>query len=102
MRVCLDDRQCPARGAGYECLADDARRMQCAEWRIGMDNAVCICGCAPEDHESLGEDGEQCDHEDHVCIRVCLAARTLFVAMRDRVKELEAESEKPSDTGGGE
>jgi len=96
MRVCLDDRQCPARGAGYECLADDARRMQCAEWRIGMDNAVCICGCAPEDHESLGEDGEQCAHESdgHVCLRVAPAIRDLFVEMRERAEKAERERDE--------
>ena len=52
--------------------------------RIQLDNAVCICGCPHEQHESLGEDGEQCEHEDHECIRVCPAARDLFVAARGR------------------
>jgi len=51
-----------------------------AEERIAEDNAVCICGCA--DHESLGEDGEQCDHEDHECVRVAPAVRDMFAAMR--------------------
>lgn len=37
--------------------------------RLSECNAECICGCPESEHESLGEDGEQCDHEDHECIR---------------------------------
>lgn len=94
VRVCLDDIPCSSRGSNYECDADDTNRLVCADRRIEMDNAVCICGCSPEDHKSHGEDGEQCDHEDHVCIRVCLAARTLFLEQRDRVKSLDAALEE--------
>lgn len=33
-------------------------------------NAVCLCGCPDSEHESYGEDGESCGHDDHECIRV--------------------------------
>ena len=36
-------------------------------------NAVCLCGCPDEEHESYGEDGESCGHDDHECIRVAPA-----------------------------
>lgn len=31
-------------------------------------NAVCCCGCLPEEHENYGEDGEACD-KGHECMR---------------------------------
>ncbi len=42
------------------------------------DNAVCLCGCLLSEHENNGEDGEQCDHEGHVCLRTCPAIRDLY------------------------
>lgn len=42
------------------------------------DNAVCLCGCPLSEHENNGEDGEQCDHEGHVCLRTCPAIRDLY------------------------
>ena len=33
-------------------------------------NAVCLCGCPESEHESYGEDGESCGHDDHECLRV--------------------------------
>jgi hypothetical protein len=52
------------------------------EERVDEDNAVCLCGCPASDHEQFGEDGEQCEHEDHVCQRVAPSVRDLFVEMR--------------------
>jgi hypothetical protein len=49
---------------------------------LNEDRAVCICGCAAEDHESLGEDGEQCEHEDHQCLRVCAGAADIVRDLR--------------------
>lgn len=40
---------------------------------LDLERAVCLCGCANSDHESYGEDGEACEHEDHECLRVCPA-----------------------------
>ena len=66
------------------------------ETRVAEDNAVCVCGCAHEDHESLGEDGEQCAHESdgHVCLRVAPAIRDLFVEMRERAEKAERERDE--------
>ena len=66
-------------------------RVKELEERVMDDNAVCVCGCPAHDHESLGEDGEQCKHEDHECIRVAVSIREMYVSMRARVAKLEAE-----------
>lgn len=67
-------------------LRDENRRLAAEIGRLreelAIDRAVCICGCPPEDHEDGGEDGEQCAHEDHECLRVCVAARDLYVVAR--------------------
>lgn len=46
--------------------------------RVEEDNAVCICGCPPEDHEDNGEGGESCSDPWHQCIRVCRTAAELY------------------------
>ena len=51
-------------------------------------NAVCVCGCEPKDHESLGEDGECCGHEDHECIRTSRSVAKIVADLRARVTEL--------------
>ena len=48
------------------------------------DRAVCICGCPPEAHESYGEEGEACEHDDHECLRVCVAVRNIVASLRAR------------------
>ncbi len=86
----LDGYKCPHFvGDTYECRAGDTKRLECAIKRIEIDNAVCICGCPANEHESQDEGSEQCGHEDHDCIRVCTAARTMYVAMRNKVAEVE-------------
>ncbi len=94
MRPCvLSDSVCAQRVRdSYECGASERQHLACAIKRIEEDNAVCLCGCPPEEHESQGEDGEQCAHEDHDCIRVCRAARNAFVAMRDRAGDAAADA----------
>lgn len=56
--------------------------------RVEEDNAVCLCGCPPDAHESLGEDGESCGHDDHECLRVAPAVATLFASLRARAQRL--------------
>jgi len=68
----------PANSGAVELV----KRITELEARVSEDNLVCLCGCPPEAHESLGEDGEQCDHEEHTCLRVAPAVRDLFVALR--------------------
>ncbi len=76
------DWWCPS----YEAALLDAYVALRAE--LMTDRAVCICGCPNETHESYGEDGEACEHEDHECLRVPVAVRDMFVALRARVVEL--------------
>lgn len=60
-------------------------------------NAVCLCGCPESEHESYGEDGESCGHDDHECIRV--APAVLEIVQRYRVALSDALAQKP---GGAE
>lgn len=55
----------PAPPAGAEVARLTALLREC--------NAVCLCGCPDSEHESYGEDGESCGHDDHECIRVAPA-----------------------------
>lgn len=50
--------------------------------RLAEDNAVCLCGCPLSEHEDNGEDGEQCEVEDHVCLRTYAAIMQIYVAQR--------------------
>ena len=59
-------------------------RITVLEGRVAEDSAVCICGCPASAHESLGEDGEQCENHYHDCMRVSPAVRALYVEMRER------------------
>lgn len=68
-------------------------RTEALQERIAMDNAVCICACPPEAHESYGEDGESCD-AGHECIRVCVAARQIVAKLEQAIDELDAQSER--------
>lgn len=45
-------------------------------------NAVCMCGCPPSAHESLGEDGESCGHDDHQCVRTSRTVLAELVRLR--------------------
>lgn len=44
-------------------------------------NAVCLCGCPAEAHESYGEDGEACG-KGHDCMRVPRSVATSTAALR--------------------
>ena len=48
-------------------------RLAAAYQVIDLDNAVCLCGCPLSEHEAVDEGAEQCEHEDHECIRVAPA-----------------------------
>ena len=63
----------------YQTTAD---RLTAAYQVIDLDNAVCLCGCPPDMHEDNGEDGEQCEHEDHECIRVAPAVLEIVGRLR--------------------
>lgn len=57
---------------------------------LAGDRAVCLCGCV--EHENYGEDGESCENEDHVCIRVALGVRqtaeaAVATARRDAIEQ---------------
>ncbi len=45
-------------------------------------NAVCACGCANDEHESYGEDGESCGHDDHECVRTSLVVSCMLRDLR--------------------
>ena len=91
MRSCvLDPHGCPYRVDGcYGCYAPTGKALECALQRIREDNAACICGCPLSEHENLGEDGEQCEHEDHECLRVSAAALQIVTRYHKRIAELE-------------
>jgi len=57
-------------------------------------NAVCLCGCPESEHESYGEDGESCGHDDHECIRV--APAVLEIVQRYRVALSDALRAQPA------
>lgn len=56
--------------------------LETANARIAGDNAVCLCGCPASEHEDNGEDGEQCEHEDHECLRVAPAVLEIVGRVR--------------------
>ena len=70
-------------------LRSQQARIKELEAERNADRAVCICGCPPSEHTSYGEDGECCEHDDHECIRVCVAARDITDGLRGRIKALE-------------
>jgi hypothetical protein len=73
-----DDRSDLA--AMYESAVD---RLTVAHEALDIDNAVCLCGCPLSDHEDVGpEDGEQCEHKDHECIRVAPAVLEIVGRVR--------------------
>jgi len=61
-------------------------RIAALEAEIGVDRAVCLCGCA--EHENYGEDGESCENERHVCIRVSRGVRSLYATLESQRDEL--------------
>ena len=65
-------------------LRSQQARIKELEAERNADRAVCICGCPPSEHTSYGEDGECCEHDDHECIRVCVAARDIAIGLRRR------------------
>ena len=67
----------------YRAELDSLRlALETANARIDLDNAVCLCGCPASEHEDNGEDGEQCEHEDHECIRVAPAVLEIVGRVR--------------------
>lgn len=63
-------------------LLDDANRVPELESLLRECNAVCLCGCPDSEHESYGEDGESCGHDDHECIRVAPAVLAYVERLR--------------------
>lgn len=47
-------------------------------------NAVCLCGCPASEHEAVDEGAEQCEHEDHECVRVAPAVLEIVGRPRPR------------------
>lgn len=72
-----------------------------AQAEILEDRAVCLCGCPPEQHELVGgDDGEQCEHEDHQCLRAAAGIVSMFADLRaqlataqQRIADLESHIE---------
>ncbi len=64
-----------------------ARALETAEAELAAERAVCLCGCPATEHENYGEDGEQCKHEDHVCLRVVRGV--LEVVQEERQRHVE-------------
>ncbi len=77
--------------------ADEIERLRLAlaeaHARIALDNAVCLCGCPASEHEDNGEDGEQCEHEDHECLRVAPAVLEIVGRVRLALAEATREAE---------
>lgn len=57
-------------------------------------NAVCVCGCLALDHESYGEDGEACEHDDHECFRTSKASYAVIHALRCKLATAEQERDR--------
>lgn len=65
-----------------------------AREELDIDRAVCLCSCPAGDHESYGEDGESCQDETHVCLRVAVAVREYVAAAEARESALRADLER--------
>lgn len=91
MRKCVYDGESCAlcNKKTWECSATAEMFAECAVKRIEGDNAVCICGCPHDEHENMGEEGEQCEHEEHVCIRVAHVALEVVSKLRAEVGRLQ-------------
>lgn len=57
-------------------------KREAAEIALAEDRCVCLCGCPISEHEGRMEDGEQCEHEDHECIRVAPAVLEIVGRVR--------------------
>lgn len=53
-------------------------------------NAVCACGCPPDEHENYGEDGECCNNPEHKCVRTSYAVAAMLADALAQVREAEA------------
>lgn len=68
---------------------------------LGQDCASeCACGCPVADHDNYGEDGEQCDHQEHECYRTSKVAlaeltklRLLLLAAETQLTKAQARAE---------
>ena len=81
-----------------DALIAEARRARASDAALraalAETTGVFLCGCPPEDHESYGEDGESCGHDDHECIRTCRAIQTLYTRRSAALKKAEEENER--------
>lgn len=57
-------------------------KREAAEIALAEDRCVCLCGCPISEHEGRMEDGEQCEHEDHECLRVAPAVLEIVGRVR--------------------
>ena len=74
------------------CVACEIERLKA---ELAEDRRFCLCGCAIEDHENYGEDGESCGDGDHVCLRTCAAVVSLFKDVEEKQKaELDRRAER--------
>ncbi len=73
------------------CVACEIERLKA---ELAEDRRFCLCGCAIEDHENYGEDGESCGDGDHVCLRACAAVASEY---RRALEESERLEERVSD-----
>lgn len=73
-------------GMNYRCDHEDddvpADEVAALRERIALDNAVCLCGCPASEHEMVDEGAEQCEHEDHECLRVAPAVLEIVGCVR--------------------
>lgn len=70
-------------------LDDDKREIKTLTEVCHDSNAVCVCGCPASEHEMVGpDDGEQCEHEDHECIRTSRSVAKIVANLRDNVNGL--------------
>lgn len=68
-------------------IRDREREIERLTARVREDNAVCICGCPPEEHESYGEDGESCENDKHECLRACPSIAATVAHLREQLYE---------------
>ena len=80
----------PAHRTSREC--SDTLKTEIGRLRavIDEDRTHCLCGCPIDQHESLGEDGEQCRNESHLCLRVCATVAVMATDVRAEVERLRA------------
>lgn len=76
-------------------------RVRELEQEVASERQACLCGCPMADHDNGGEDGIQCQREDHECIPAATVVTGAFTELRadrdrlqrvvDRMRELAIE-----------